>query len=231
MVVVADVVVVVGRIRYEATRSDFDDATPPLIPSLMRQHAVAGLARARQCPITSSSTVTATGGRPSSSSSQGHGTVAEEVPDTVHDTCIVNFYPIGDHRIEAVSGRLGVHVDKDEDVAVRQRGDPIVSLSIGDAADFAYGSVHFDFDPKSGAPVVPPPVRPSGSVEQQQKAAEEQPQVVRLESGDLLVFGGAARMVHHGVAGIVAGSAPPWLRMAPGRLNFTFRSTGKGEAY
>ena len=45
------------------------------------------------------------------------------------------------------------------------------------------------------------------------------------------VFGGASRMVHHGVGGIIPGTAPSWLRMAPGRLNFTFRNTGKGEAY
>jgi alkylated DNA repair protein (DNA oxidative demethylase) len=56
-------------------------------------------------------------------------------------------------------------------------------------------------------------------------------QVVRLESGDLLVFGGPSRMIHHGVSGIVPHSRPPWLRMVPGRLNFTFRNTGRGEAY
>lgn len=39
-----------------------------------------------------------------------------------------------------------MHVDKDEDAAVRARGDPIVSLSVGDAADFAYGPRHFSFD-------------------------------------------------------------------------------------
>lgn len=74
----------------------------------------------------------------------------------------------------------------------------MVSLSIGDAADFAYG-----------------PTRD-----------EERCRVVRLESGDALVFGGPSRMLFHGVRAVHPGTAPPALLQAaglrPGRLNLTF---------
>ena len=43
-----------------------------------------------------------------------------------------------------------------------------------------------------------------------------------LESGDGFVFGGPARLRHHGVSGIVPDSAPAGLGLA-GRLNLTFR--------
>ncbi len=50
---------------------------------------------------------------------------------------------------------------------------------------------------------------------------------MRLESGDLLVFGGPARMIFHSVAKIHPNTAPPELIRAtglrPGRLNLTFR--------
>jgi alkylated DNA repair dioxygenase AlkB len=52
---------------------------------------------------------------------------------------------------------------------------------------------------------------------------------VVLESGDLLVFGGAARMVYHGVAQVHSGTAPQQLvqqtGLRPGRLNLTFRES------
>lgn len=61
--------------------------------------------------------------------------------------------------------------DKDETPESLRAQLPVVSLSLGDAADFAYGS-----SPDADA---------AGSV--------------RLESGDLLVFGGPGRMVFHAV--------------------------------
>ena len=68
--------------------------------------------------------------------------------------------------------------DLDEAQEVIARGDPIVSLSVGAAADFAYGPTRFDFD-EDGQP-------------QAMEAPEgvAPPTTVRLESGDLLVFGG-----------------------------------------
>lgn len=51
-------------------------------------------------------------------------------------------------------------------------------------------------------------------------------QDVRLHSGDLLVFGGPARLVYHGVVRIYGGTAPPELGMRRGRISITVRQTG-----
>jgi alkylated DNA repair protein (DNA oxidative demethylase) len=49
---------------------------------------------------------------------------------------------------------------------------------------------------------------------------------VELHSGDLLVFGGRHRRVHHGVPKILPGTAPEGLGLPPGRLSITLRETG-----
>lgn len=49
---------------------------------------------------------------------------------------------------------------------------------------------------------------------------------VRLESGDLLVFGGVNRRIFHGVPKVHPGTAPPGLALPPGRLSITVRQTG-----
>jgi alkylated DNA repair protein (DNA oxidative demethylase) len=92
------------------------------------------------------------------------------------------------------SGRMGVHQDKDESDASLAEGRPVVSISIGDAARFLFGGLR-------------------------RKDAVE---AFRLESGDAFVFGGPARLRHHGVSRIVPGTAPPELAFA-GRFNLTFR--------
>lgn len=172
---------------YEDRRHDYDSARPPPIPAPLTTAFRSGLNLVR--------TKVADG----------------SIPDTTHDACIVNFYPIGDDRVGATTGRLGVHQDRDEASEVIARGDPIVSLSIGDAANFAYGRDRFEFDTKGF------PVAMEGGSE---------PASVRLESGDMLIFGGNSRLAFHGVAGVDKDTAPSWLHMVPGRLNFTFRNTG-----
>jgi len=92
------------------------------------------------------------------------------------------------------AGRMGVHQDKDESDASLAAGRPVVSISIGDAARFLFGGLR-------------------------RKDAVE---AFRLESGDAFVFGGPARLRHHGVSRIVAGTAPPELAFG-GRFNLTFR--------
>jgi alkylated DNA repair protein (DNA oxidative demethylase) len=49
---------------------------------------------------------------------------------------------------------------------------------------------------------------------------------VRLESGDLLVFGGANRRIFHGVPKVFPHTAPAGLGLPPGRLSITLRETG-----
>lgn len=92
------------------------------------------------------------------------------------------------------AGRLGLHQDRDEQPATLAAGIPIVSLSLGDTARFLLGGLRRR-----------DPVRS-----------------LLLASGDAFVLGGPARLRYHGVARILAGTAPPELALA-GRFNLTFR--------
>jgi DNA oxidative demethylase len=91
-------------------------------------------------------------------------------------------------------GRLGLHQDKDECEASIVMGVPVVSVSLGDTGRFLFGGT------RRKDPVVP----------------------ILLESGDVFVFGGPARLRYHGVSRILPGTAPPGLGLT-GRLNLTFR--------
>ena len=73
-------------------------------------------------------------------------------------------------------------------------GLPVVSVSLGDTARFLFGGTR------------------------RRDAVES----IFLESGDVFVFGGAARLRYHGVARILPGTAPPSLGL-DGRFNLTFR--------
>lgn len=76
---------------------------------------------------------------------------------------------------------------------------PIVSFSVGDACLFRFGN----------------------------SETRTKPYVdVRLESGDLFVFGGPSRFAFHGVPKIYPGTAPPECGLTGGRLNYTLRDTG-----
>ncbi|CDO97817.1 unnamed protein product [Coffea canephora] len=99
----------------------------------------------------------------------------------------------------STSGRLGLHQDKDESQESLRRGVPVVSFSIGDSAEFLYGDQR--------------------DINQVEK--------IRLESGDVLIFGGKARNIYHGVSTIFPDTAPKVLleetNLRAGRLNLTFR--------
>jgi len=71
---------------------------------------------------------------------------------------------------------------------------PVVSVSIGDTARFLFGGTRRR-DPIDAIP---------------------------LQSGDVFVFGGAARLRYHGVSRILPATAPGALAMA-GRFNLTLR--------
>ncbi|KAJ9536055.1 hypothetical protein OSB04_un000781 [Centaurea solstitialis] len=90
-------------------------------------------------------------------------------------------------------------IDRDESSYSLRVGLPVVSISIGDSADFLYGHTR-DLD--NATKIV-------------------------LDSGDVLIFGGESRHIFHGVKTIIPNSAPqPLLEqtmLRPGRLNLTFR--------
>jgi alkylated DNA repair protein (DNA oxidative demethylase) len=91
-------------------------------------------------------------------------------------------------------GRMGLHQDKDESPASIAAGAPVVSISLGDSARFLFGGT------RRRDPVA----------------------TLWLESGDVFVFGGPARLRYHGVTRILPGSAPSALGIE-GRFNLTFR--------
>jgi alkylated DNA repair protein (DNA oxidative demethylase) len=91
-------------------------------------------------------------------------------------------------------GRMGLHQDKDESERSLAAGRPVVSVSLGDTARFLFGGL------KRRDPVVTLP----------------------LESGDVFVFGGPARLRYHGVSRTIPGTAPEGLGL-DGRFNLTFR--------
>lgn len=91
-------------------------------------------------------------------------------------------------------GRMGLHQDKDESPESIAAGLPVVSVSVGDTARFLFGGT------RRRDPV----------------------QAIPLESGDVFVFGGPARLRFHGVSRILPETAPRKLAMA-GRVNLTFR--------
>jgi alkylated DNA repair protein (DNA oxidative demethylase) len=105
------------------------------------------------------------------------------------DIVLVNHY--------GAEGRLGLHQDKDESPETLARGVPVVSISLGDTAEFVFGG-HTRAEPK---------------------------RVIPLRSGDAFVFGGASRMRFHGVKGILPGTGPGWLGFE-GRINLTIRESG-----
>ncbi|GKB86591.1 oxoglutarate/iron-dependent dioxygenase [Tanacetum coccineum] len=115
----------------------------------------------------------------------------DELPWMSPNIGIVNFY--------TATGRLGIHQDRDESWESISKGSPVVSISIGDSAEFLYGD----------------------------KRDVDKLDKVVLESGDILIFGGKSRNIYHGVKAIIPNSAPEALlkesMLRPGCLNLTFR--------
>lgn len=159
--------------QYEDRRSNFDDAPPPPLPESWINYAQRSLEAAKAIDP------------------QVLGTCKTMTPDI----CVVNFYK--------KAGRNGMHIDKDESEEAMRMGSPVISFSIGCAAEFAY----IDHYP----------------------GPEEAVPIVRLESGDVLVFGGPARNVVHALTRVYNGTHPSWLRMRSGRLNLTFREYKPSE--
>jgi len=99
------------------------------------------------------------------------------------DACLINRYDPG--------ARMTLHQDKNE----RDFDAPIVSVSLGLAAVFLFGS----------------------------DARSDRPRRVRLEHGDVVVWGGPSRLRFHGVMQLREGFHP---LVGPHRINLTFRKAG-----
>jgi DNA oxidative demethylase len=97
------------------------------------------------------------------------------------DACLINFYEPG--------AKMGLHQDKDE----RDFTQPIVTLSLGDDADFLVGGF----------------------------ARGEKATAIVVQSGDAIIMGPPDRMRFHGVRKIYPGTSP--LRELEGRISLTFR--------
>ncbi|KAJ9444145.1 Alpha-ketoglutarate-dependent dioxygenase abh1 [Diplonema papillatum] len=95
-------------------------------------------------------------------------------------------------------GTFKWHRDSEDPALLKNdRGPPIVSVTIGEACDFG---MKYEYD-------------------------ADDHMTVRLNSGDVLLFGGPSRMVVHSVLRIIPNTRPPLLRFPyqAGRLNITFR--------
>ncbi|MCB2106178.1 MAG: alpha-ketoglutarate-dependent dioxygenase AlkB [Rhodobacteraceae bacterium] len=102
-------------------------------------------------------------------------------PAFAPDVCLINHYASG--------AKMGLHQDKDETDFTQ----PIVTVSLGDAADFMVGGA------KRGDKAIP----------------------VIVRSGDVLILGGASRLLFHGIRKIYPGTSP--LPGVDGRYSLTFR--------
>jgi alkylated DNA repair protein (DNA oxidative demethylase) len=111
----------------------------------------------------------------------------DDGPDSL--CCVINYY--------TQFCNISKHSDSSEPSLKEGKTWPVVSISVGDAADF---TLFPNDDPASAV-------------------------VITLRSGDVLLFGGASRLIRHEVKDIRSGypARPPGLCMVPGRLNITIR--------
>lgn len=161
---------------------DDDEVVPPLPDWLVRVARTGLEAAAAVDPL-----VGDVGGDPLSPTD--HTSADHTSADYTPDAALVNLYGHG--------ATMGLHQDRDEAVSA-----PVVSLSLGDACTFRFGTPEHRGRPYTD---------------------------VRLESGDLVVFGGPSRMAFHGVPKVFDGTAPAWCADVvggpPGRVNLTLRVT------
>ena len=89
--------------------------------------------------------------------------------------------------------------------------------------------MHVDGDEMSPAPVVSFSVGQTGLFRIGNADSRGRPWVdVLLESGDVIVFGGPARLVYHGVPRLIPDADDREVGVLAGRLNVTVRETGLG---
>lgn len=102
-------------------------------------------------------------------------------PDFQPDACLINFYEPG--------AKMGLHQDRDE----RDFTQPIVTISLGDDADFLVGGL----------------------------ARTDKTAALVVASGDAVIMGPPGRLLFHGIRKIYPGTSP--LEDLKGRISLTFR--------
>lgn len=102
-------------------------------------------------------------------------------PDFVPDACLINFY--------GEAAKMGLHQDRDE----KDFTQPIVTVSLGDDADFLIGGL----------------------------TRTEKTQALIVRSGDIVIMGAESRLRFHGIRKIYPGTSP--LPELAGRVSLTFR--------
>ncbi|KAK9066422.1 hypothetical protein SSX86_013744 [Deinandra increscens subsp. villosa] len=115
----------------------------------------------------------------------------DDLPSMRPDTCLVHFY-------EPAFAHNGLRQDLYESSDSLQRGLPVVSISIGNAALFLYGNTN----------------------------DEKKLDLVVLHSGDVLIYGGKSRPMFHKLEHIFGVSPGPLIRetaIRAGNLNLTLR--------
>jgi len=114
----------------------------------------------------------------------------DTLPDMSPSTLLINYYrPLASFKW---------HRDSENPQLLKNgMGKPVVSFSIGLAAEFAFKDAFEETNYKS----------------------------VRLNSGDVIIFGGKSRMIVHSVLSVIPHTMPSYLinEVREGRLNITFR--------
>ena len=147
-----------------------------------------------------------------------------EYSRTADDTDGAPVKPLPDDVIELARAAVGVAYGAQSPAAVAYTPDAaIVNLY----APGARLGIHQDGDEPADAPVVTISLGDScvfrlAGVDRRTAPFTD----IDMRSGDLLVFGGVNRLIHHGVPKVHAGTAPPGLGLPPGRLSITVRETG-----
>jgi alkylated DNA repair protein (DNA oxidative demethylase) len=119
-------------------------------------------------------------------------------------------------------------LDPEQSVSARYRPD-VALINFYDGQ--AKMGMHADKDERSPAPVVSLSLGSTCVFRFGNAASRNRPwQDIRLESGDLFVFGGESRFAYHGVLKTLPGTGRPQFGIPSGRLNITLRESGLGES-
>jgi len=163
----------------------------------------------------------------------------------VFSSGLCNFYPPLEDmpvKYKPVNGgqvKLGKHQDNQESLESLAAGLPVLSLSIGNSADFKlfpteveWGDnlqAHLKFKSEGrggsakGKGVLGKRGRDEAAGGGSALTESDLQCEVTLNSGDLLIFGGSSRLVSHEISTFHKDSRPEGLKMRSGRLNVTMR--------